>query len=247
MKPVQIVIPMAGRGQRFRDAGISVPKMLIPVAGKPMLQWALESLTPHFPGNTILFVCLEEHLEQGELETVIRSCCGNAVIRSLPEVTGGQAETVLSAEACLDPERPLLIYNCDTYTESSIGRTIRTRGNEADGIISVFASASPAYSYVRTDEGDRVAEVREKQVISNLATTGLYYFRQAGLFLESAEEAVRFGTAEGETYVAPLYNRLIARGFTVVADQADRCFPLGTPEEAAYFTRNYRKRESDGA
>ncbi|SEF85666.1 glycosyltransferase family 2 protein [Paenibacillus sp. UNC499MF] len=246
MKTVQIVIPMAGRGQRFRSAGISVPKMLIPVAGKPMLQWALESLMPHFPGNKILFVCLEDHLKQGELERVIGSCCENAGILSLPEVTGGQAETVLSAEACLDPELPLLIYNCDTYTESSIGETIRAKGSEADGIISVFASANPAYSYVRTDGSGRVAEVREKRVISNRATTGLYYFRKAGLFLEPAEEAVRLGTEEGEVYVAPLYNRLIGRGLTVVADQADRCFPLGTPDEIAEFTRNYRKRESEG-
>ncbi|MVO98836.1 glycosyltransferase family 2 protein [Paenibacillus lutrae] len=231
----QIVIPMAGRGQRFRNAGFHGPKMLLEAAGKPMLYWALDSLKPHFPMEKVIFVCLQEHLEQTRLKSVISAYCKNPVIVPIQSVTGGQAETVLKAQSFIDPDEPLLIYNCDTYMESSIGTTIADQGSKADGIISVFPSYDPAYSYAQIDGRNRVVRVKEKEVISSMATTGLYYFHRSRLFTEFAEEAAARGSGEGELYVAPLYNRLIAQGYTCLADAAHYCCPLGTPEEIRHF------------
>src|SRR5207247_7761931 len=69
--PVNIVVPMAGRGQRFVDAAYDVPKPLIDVLGRPMYSWAVDCL-PLALSTRLVFVCLDEHLEGQGLGRDIR-------------------------------------------------------------------------------------------------------------------------------------------------------------------------------
>ena len=59
--PLNIVVPMAGRGQRFVDAGYRVPKPLIPVHGVPMIRLVIANLMPRRP-HRFIFICQREHL-----------------------------------------------------------------------------------------------------------------------------------------------------------------------------------------
>ncbi|MEC0248494.1 glycosyltransferase family 2 protein [Paenibacillus chitinolyticus] len=233
---MNLVIPMAGAGRRFLETGCSRPKMLLDVQGKPMLYWALDSLREHVCLDGTVFVCLEEHLNVWDLEKKIRDYGIRPRIVAVPSVTRGQAETVLLAQGALNPSAPLLIYNCDTYMTSSLGRTLRSLDDGIDGLISVFPSSNPAYSYVELDSAGFVVRVKEKEVISDLASTGLYYFSAAASFVQAAEDAIAGGVSDGgEYYVAPLYNLLLAGGARIVTDLARTCHPLGTPEELREF------------
>ena len=75
MSPLQIVIPMAGRGSRFASAGYTVPKPLIPVGGRPMIEWIIENIRPARP-HRFTFLCLAEHLDRyPEVPAELRRLC----------------------------------------------------------------------------------------------------------------------------------------------------------------------------
>jgi tRNA(Ile)-lysidine synthase len=94
---MNFVIPMAGRGQRFFDAGFEVPKMLIEAKGKILLEWSVDSL-PLELCSKLIFVLLEDHEKNyGLSEIILQKYTGNYEIHFvfLAETTRGQAETVL--------------------------------------------------------------------------------------------------------------------------------------------------------
>ncbi|MCU1267786.1 MAG: hypothetical protein JWM21_4104 [Acidobacteria bacterium] len=239
---MNIVIPMAGRGSRFVQAGIEVPKPLIDVRGKPMYSWAVDSL-PLSLARRVIFICLDEHLQARDLEADILKRYGvlNPVILSLNIVTEGQACTVLNARDLIDNDEPLLIYNADTYFRSGLAQVLTETNDHVDGLIGVFQAPGDKWSFARLDEAGRVLETAEKQRISEWATTGLYFFSQGKDFVRHADEMIAANArVNGEFYVAPLYNRMIAAGAVVRADKASEVWVLGTPEDLAHFEEHYQ-------
>lgn len=238
---MNIVIPMAGRGKRFADAGYAKPKPLIDVRGRPMYAWAVDGL-PLKLARRLIFLCLEEHLADGQLERNINSLYFNLrpIIMPVCEVTQGQACTVLLARELINNDDPLLIYNADTYCPTTLGRMI-ARDGECDGILDIFSAPGDKWSFVRIDDRGRVLETAEKKRISEWASTGLYWFRRGRDFVTHADAMIRDDErSNNEFYVAPVYNRLIATGLRVYANIVDEIWVLGTPEDLANFERNYR-------
>jgi capsule biosynthesis phosphatase len=235
-----LVMPMAGRGQRFVQAGERLPKPLIPVRGRPMYSWAMAGL-PLGLVDRVIFVCLREHLTGLGLEHDIRSRYAHLdpVIVPLDGVTEGQACTVLAARASFEADRPLLIFNADTHCRTYLERTLR-RGESVDGVLGVFRAAGDKWNFARTDDAGRVVETAEKRRISDWASTGLYYFRRTRDFVEHAEAMIAADErVNGEFYVAPIYNRMIAAGAVVRVDPSPEVWPLGTPEDLAAFELFY--------
>jgi len=232
-----IVIPMAGRGQRFLDAGYRVPKMLIPAHGKSLLQWSVDSL-PLSLATRIIFIGLADHEREFNLSAQIRAWYSRGpslLFHFLPDVTGGQAETVLAAAESIPPEEPLLIFNIDTAFHSpTLARVLQDRTN--DGVLGAIASTEPRFSFAAVDSNGQVTSVTEKEPISPHALTGLYHYRRADDFLAVAGAAVQGNDrVKGEFYVAPLYNSLIASGRRFVLDHCRAHYILGTPAELQAF------------
>lgn len=228
---VEVVVAMAGHGQRFVDAGWSVPKPMIDVLGTPMFRIAVDAL-PLGPDDGLTFVVLDDHVRAG-LATTIAEAYGEAArVVALPEPTRGQAETVLRAAEVLDPDRPLLIHNADT-----VCRFPRAALDlDADGALVVFEAPGDHWSFARLGEGTRVVEVAEKVRISPWASTGTYWFRSVGRFAALAGAAIEGARAvRGEYYVAPLYQDLLDQGGTVEAIVADEVEVLGTPAELEVY------------
>lgn len=238
---MNIVIPMAGAGQRFRDAGYEVPKPLIDVRGRPMYSWAVDSL-PLGLARRVIFVCLREHLEGRRLEDDIEQRYGHLdpVVVPLDEVTAGQAATVLAAKEHIDSDEPLLIFNADTFCRSSLAKTLEQLPAEVDGVLGVFRAPGERWSFARVDAEGRVLETAEKQRISDWASTGLYHFRRGSDFVRHAEAMIgEDDRSGGEFYVIPVYNRMIAEGAHLVLDEAEEVWVLGTPEELAHFEESF--------
>ena len=232
-----IVIPMAGRGQRFVDAGYRVPKMLIEAHGKSLLQWSVDSL-PLSLCRRLVFVGLAEHEQEFGLSTRIRDWYGDGPQLDfvfLPGVTGGQAETVLAARPFIAPEKPLLIFNIDTaFHSSTLAGALADDDN--DGVLGAFDSGEARFSFAAINKAGQVTKVAENVPISNNALTGLYHYRRAGDFLAVADEAIKKNErVKGEFYVAPLYNALIVQGRRFVLDRCQTHYILGTPAELAIF------------
>jgi dTDP-glucose pyrophosphorylase len=241
MNKMNIVIPMAGRGSRFVSAGFSVPKPLIPLGGKPMIQWVVENVRPARP-HRFIFLVLADHIERHpDVELTLRGLCPGCEIVRVSEVTEGAACTVLLARGLINEDAPLMIANSDQYVDADINDYLAEMDRaEADGLIMTFWSDHPKWSYCRLDEHGGVLNVVEKQVVSNEATVGIYNFRRGSDFVRAADQMIRDDTrVNGEFYVAPTYNLLIAAGGHVVPMNIGREFEemhgLGTPEDFVSF------------
>jgi NDP-sugar pyrophosphorylase family protein len=232
---LNIVMPMAGLGSRFRDAGFKVPKPLIDVRGRPMYAWATESL-PLADSSRLIFILLASQPEFADLKRDIetRYAAHHPVVLSVPELTAGQAITVLRAKDLIDNADPLLIHNADTAFDADIGWTNNAFAENLDGALLVFPSREKRWSFSRANAGGFVEEVREKEVISPWATTGTYWFRRGHDFVFAAENRFQSGKREAsEFYVGPLYNDLIASGAKVRNIPIRKLYCFGTPDDLA--------------
>lgn len=234
-----LVVTMAGRGTRFRQAGYDIPKFAIEVHGRTLFAWALLSLSSWW-SDTLARAVFIAHRDDDTAGFVATQCqllgLGSHALIQLDHTTDGQATTAMAAEAAVDAEAPLLIYNIDTHVRPEALDAGHVRG---DGWLPCFPGQGSAWSFARADADGRVDEVREKERISDDATVGLYWFRSFSLFRSLYQHAVRHGggAQAGERYVAPLYRLLLDQGGEVYLDRLadDDVVPLGTPAEVEAF------------
>ncbi|MEO5340523.1 MAG: glycosyltransferase family 2 protein [Magnetococcus sp. MYC-9] len=237
---MRFVIPMAGLGQRFTEAGYPSPKYLLEAHGRTLLEWAVGSL-PLELADLILFVGLASHAAHAPLEGVLeRVSAGRAhrwIVLDAP--TGGQAETVLAAAEWIDNEADLLIFNIDTaFRSETLSARLRDPSAKRDGILGSFAGQGDHWSFARLDAAGIVTETAEKVRISEHALTGLYHFSRGADFVRVARRALAQGERSGgEYYIAPLYNHLIQEGRRFMLDPVQQLIPMGTPQELEHFRR----------
>jgi UDP-N-acetylglucosamine diphosphorylase / glucose-1-phosphate thymidylyltransferase / UDP-N-acetylgalactosamine diphosphorylase / glucosamine-1-phosphate N-acetyltransferase / galactosamine-1-phosphate N-acetyltransferase len=238
---VIVVVPMAGRGSRFAGHPDDLPKPLVPVAGRPMVRWALDSLEGLDP-SLLVFVALAEHDARFGLGDLLREWAPPASRTELvwlDDVTEGQLCTVLAARALIDLDEDLLVASCDTYVRSDLGRDVAGRDPECRGLISVARMPGDHWSFARLGPDGHVAEVAEKVRISEWASTGLYHFSSGREFVEIGQDMVdRNERTRDEFYVIPVYGRFVERGLRIDVSVADEVWDLGTPTAAAAFERH---------
>ncbi len=238
---MNIVMPMAGRGSRFAEPGVSTPKPLIDVRGRPMYAWATDGL-PLAQAKQLIFICQREHLANCHLERDIRTRYERyqPIIVPLDEVTQGQACTVLKAAQWIDTSDPLLIFNADTYCPTTIMDALDHWGSDVDGALDVFEAEGDRWSFARLIDEDRVVETAEKKRISAWASTGLYYFQRGQDFVRHATAMIaQDQRVNREFYVAPVYNAMIAQGAKIRANRVSEVWVLGTPEDLGRFLAAY--------
>lgn len=245
---LQIVIPMAGRGQRFRDAGYSTPKPLIELDGCSLIEIVVANVTPSREHRTI--VCaLAEHLADGTLERALQRVAPQVEIVPVRGITDGPATTVGLAADLLDPEQPLLIANSDQYVDIDIDEYLASLDASDGSIMTFHCSDDPKWSYVEFDEplaSDRtVIGVVEKVPVSDQATVGIYTYARAADFLWAADEMRARGIrTNGELYVGPGYTLLAReRGLALATyDASGRMHGLGVPADLESFVGPVRDR-----
>jgi len=228
---MKVLIPMAGEGSRFVQAGYTFPKPLIDVNGKPMIQRVIENLD--FDAEYI-FLVRKEHLEEYEIEATLQQIthdnCNIVVVDSLTE---GAACTALLARKLIDNCEELLIANSDQVIEYSRENfeTLR-RFTDLDGIVFAFRAVHPKWSFVRTNARGLVVEVAEKKPISDIATCGIYYYRRGADFVSCALKMIAKDVrVNNEFYIAPVYNEMLSDKKTLVPFFVHRMHGLGTPED----------------
>ena len=236
-KKLNIVIPMAGLGSRFANVGYKLPKPLIDVNGKPMIRVVVENININ---DHYIFISMKKHVEEYDVENVIKEVtCGNYEIKTIDKLTEGSACTVLKVRDIIDNDNPLILANSDQYLEWDPYEFL-VKTQDVDGLISCFEADHPKWSYAKVDDSGRVTEVAEKRVISNLATTGLYYFAKGSQFVRCADSMIAKNIrTNNEFYNAPIYNELILEGGNIGVHMCSKMFGLGVPEDLDYYLQNF--------
>jgi NDP-sugar pyrophosphorylase family protein len=237
---LNIVLPIAGRGSRFADAGYQLPKPLIPVHGLPMIEAVVRNIRPRQP-HRFIFVALREHLDHLGMRQALQSAAPGSLVLSVDQVTEGAACTVLLARELIDTDDPLMLANSDQWVDVDIDRYLDGMERQrADGLIMTMTASDPKWSFVGLDQAGMATRVVEKEVISDEATVGIYNFRRGRDFVRAADGMIaRNLRVNGEFYVAPVYNELIGEGARVAIHNVGRegagMYGLGVPADLERF------------
>ena len=259
---MHIVIPMAGRGQRFIDAGYKDPKPFIPIKNKPMIEWVIKNLDfttiwttkgYDFHQPSFTFIVQEDHCKKFQfdlrIKEAITAVCGRDIadktnIIQINYITEGAACTLLKARDIINTNESLLIANSDQFIDWTVYLFMQAIADtKADGCIPVFHGTHPKWSYAELDNKGFVTRVREKEPISTYATVGIYWFKHGSDFVWAADEMINKNLrVNNEFYVCPVYNELIVpKNQKILAFPIPTCamHGLGTPEDLEEFKKLY--------
>jgi CTP:phosphocholine cytidylyltransferase-like protein/predicted HAD superfamily phosphohydrolase YqeG len=164
---LNVLIPMAGAGSRFEQAGYTFPKPLIDVKGKPMIQVVVENL--NIKANYI-FIVQKSHREKYNLDTLLNLITPDCKIVEVEGVTEGAAVTALMAKEYINNDQPLFFANSDQFVEWDSNEFMyKMNETQADGGIVTFRATHPKWSFAKIDENGLVTEVAEKNPISDIS------------------------------------------------------------------------------
>lgn len=238
MRSLHIIMPMAGEGSRFLKEGWTTPKPLIQLHGKELFLRAIGSVS----GDGILlkysFIVRQEHIDKYGIDKGIKAILPDANIFSVLRTTRGAVETCLMAESAIATDDAVLVMDCDLefrskgFTETIANILSKPAEEVNGGMLVSFDSNEPRYSYAEIDETGRVLRTAEKEVISNHALCGAYFFSNADSFLYAADNLMNEANFDNsEYYVSLLYNYLLKRGDYVGLVKMEEYYSYGTPEE----------------
>lgn len=229
MIKAHLIMPMGGAGSRFSKNGITMPKPLIEINGKPFFYWAVESVRKYLETD-ITFVILRQHVNDFNLDKKIHEFYPEAKITIIEKVLPGPVFTCLKGLKFIDDDLPLIFNDCDhMFSCKSLSESIKT-GRYSDGGLVTFVSNQPQFSYVKYNNDGHVIGTIEKQVVSNNAICGAYMFRNASIFKEIAEIYVS-NCPYKECFVSGMYNIMLEKGYSVKDYNLDYHVEFGTPEE----------------
>ena len=237
---LNVLIPMAGAGSRFQQAGYTFPKPMIQVHDKPMIQVVVDNLGLEANYH---FVVQKEHREKYNLDTFLNLISpGDCKVIEVDGMTDGAACTALLAKEFIDNDNPLFFANSDQFVEwNTVEFMYNMQETNADGGIVTFKATHPKWSFAKVDDDGLVTEVAEKNPISNNATVGYYYWKHGSDFVKYAEQMIEKNVrVNNEFYVCPVFNEAIQDNKKVRVFEVNGMWGLGTPEDLQYYLNNYK-------
>ncbi len=239
---MNIVIPMAGLGSRFSDAGYELPKPFIDVNGKPMISRVMDNLS--HPNVNFILLANAQHLARfpGVVEEISRSYPVTFI--PVSKTTEGTACTVLYARKALDLDQPVIVANSDQIVDIDFSDFIGdAEARNLDGSIMTFIDGerNPKWSFAELNAEKLVVRVREKEPISQFATVGIYHFKRADCLLDSIiQMIIENDRTNNEFYICPVYNYLIGDGLKVgiFNIEHNQMHGIGTPADLNAYLVN---------
>ncbi|MCY2686577.1 sugar phosphate nucleotidyltransferase [Salinimicrobium sp. TH3] len=196
---MKIIVPMAGRGSRLRPHTLTVPKPLIPIAGKPIVHRLVEDIAK----------VLDEKID--EIAFIIGEDFGDKVEKDLKEIAQtlgakgtiyyqdkplGTGHAIMCAKDSL--EGPAVIAYADTLFKADF-----TLDKEADAVIWVKQVENPsAYGVVKLNEKREITDLVEKPTdyVSDLAVIGIYYFKDVAVLKNELQGVLDNNIIRGGEY-----------------------------------------------
>ena len=247
---LNLIIPCGGIGKRFIDAGYKISKPFLPLSNSTLLESVILNFHTHFDNYShykinIVLVFKRDYYEihKKNINDIINNLCYYDITIKLIDETEGQLCSVLATEDVLAKNRGIFIYNNDQLVEDSewswnFYHFLRSK--EAGGAILTFVpEPNNKWSYIKFKK-ENVLEVREKEIISDIATVGCYYFKDWNTLYTNAKSMIDKNIrVNNEFYVAPVFNEMIKNGDRVVHYLINEMVPLGTPEDYEKAFKSY--------
>ena len=241
MSSIKVVIPLAGEGRRFKEAGFSEPKPFIDLNKSFMLELVLENL--YYKNIEFYLIMRREHLDSNNHK--IKKLRDRFPIRvfTVETLTDGSLKTIMQIEKLIDIPSPIIVANCDQLVDFNLKDFILdAKERKLDGSILTFKDdeRNPKWSFVLKNDKGNVVQVAEKQPISSEASVGIYYFARGKEFVSAANEMIKLNDkVNGEFYTCPVYNYLISQdkliGSYIV--NRDNFHGLGTPSDLETYLK----------
>ena len=244
-----IILPLAGIGQRFSDAGYALPKPLIPVSGKPMVVQAIQALPP---AECYVFVLRADMPGAGTIAAELTRLYPRAVVEMVPQATDGQACTALLGLDALERSLgdrapgPVTFGACDhgvLYDDQTWRHLVED--GEMDVIVwgargHAHALRRPEmFGWVEADHG-RITGISVKKPLGSPAidpiVTGTFTFRLADDFRCCVERLLEHDDrVGGEFYIDSCINHALALGLHCRLFKVDSYLSWGTPDDLMTF------------
>lgn len=238
---MNIVIPMVGLGKRFSDAGFLLPKPLIMVKNKPIIQRALDSF--NIKANFIFILRKTEY--SLKLSNILKKLKPECKIIEIDYLTRGSVESILLSKDFINNDDELITTNCDQEIFWDIQKFLNFCINcKCDGAVvtypydNIVVGEKSPYSFIQLNNSGEGIYLEEKLAISDKALCGIHYWKHGKYFVSSAEKLIKSNdTVNNEFYVSKTYNYLIDEGKIIKNYELDKnkFFSLGTPEDVYYY------------
>jgi glucose-1-phosphate thymidylyltransferase len=218
---VQVIVPLAGKGTRLRPHTHLIPKPLLRVAGRPVMDWVMDTLDGL---DVSELICITGHLkEQIEAYTPGRYRWPSRFIEQ--RVQDGTAGAINLARPLVTG--PVLIIFVDTVFEADLGLINRT---QADGIIwAKEVEDYQRFGVVVTDKDGYMTKIVEKPStpISKLANIGLYYIRDVAALWAGIDHVLAAPTNKGEYYLTDAFQHMIDHGRKILTAEVGGWYDCG--------------------
>ena len=230
-----LIVTIAGLGQRFKKVGFSTPKYLLPLRvnnSTSILEYILNSLRKNFSDIEIRIVIGVHDIDFIEDIKSITSMYKPCQILLTPYLPG-QSLSVLRAFDLSKPDHSFLVVNGDTLVS-------RYPSNESgfSNSIGTFSSNSPDYSYVAIDSLSNVVDIKEKVVISDYASSGIYSFNSRDSYISALCKCLQLNSGN-EIYISEVIASLIKSGSSFDISSSGDVIDLGTPTKySLHFNSN---------
>ena len=240
------LIPMAGAGQRFVDAGYSVPKPLIRVDGQQMFLRAARCLPE---ADLWIFMCRREHLDKSDLESIIKMNFPKSEVLPVDYLTAGQASTCMLAQNHIELDDRLTIGACDNGMRYDMN-SYTTLINKSDVLVWTFRNNPSVlikpemYGWVAVNNNGRATRVSCKKPISDTplndhAVIGAFSFSRAEYFFDSVESMItKDRRINNEFYVDIAIDECIRKNLQVFPFEVSNYDCWGTPKDLENFNKS---------
>ncbi len=241
---MKIIIPMAGRGSRLRPHTLTVPKPLVPVAGKPIVQRLVEDLTASFPGEVdeIAFIIGDfgEQVEKDLLE-IAKSLGAKGSIYHQDQPLG-TAHAILCAEPSLTGN--VIVAFADTLFKADF-----SFNTNEDGIIWTQKVPDPsAYGVVQLDNDGYITEFVEKPetFVSDMAIVGIYYFKDGDMLRDELKYLIDNDIKEkGEYQLTNALENMKAKGLKYKPGIIDEWLDCGNKDAVVHANQRVLEYNKD--
>jgi dTDP-glucose pyrophosphorylase len=230
----------AGSSQKFQAAGSPFPKNLVEINGRPLIQHVIDSWRPVIEKSNRVIVALREAENRlHHTGTVVKLLLPQSEICECLDGVAGAACSALLAVRWIDTQEPLIIVNGDQIIIDDLQPIVQKfLEKDWDGGIVTFRDVHPRWSFVRLDDSGFVVEAAEKRPISNLATAGIYFFKEGKKFVAAAKHMIlkRLGGESGY-YICPVYNEMILEGAQIGVHEISRgaYYSLANPSSVEMY------------
>jgi NDP-sugar pyrophosphorylase family protein len=243
---MNIIIPMVGLGSRFQKEGYTLPKPLIEVLGKTLIEHSIDSFDVE---GKFIFITRDFHNAEHNiaLSNILKAKRPESVEIKLKRMTSGAAESALAAKELINNNEPLVIYNCDQSIDWDPNEFLKTiNQKKPDAALVLYNSTDPKNSFAEI-VNNVVTRLVEKQAVSEHALIGFHYWARGKDFVNSAEALIDNFRVEhkNECYISETFNYMKDKHILPYHVNSNVYIPLGTPEDVARYVGKVKEFTGD--